>query len=402
MSKRKGLDFAAGRLGISPKQDNSCEEEAAPQVNHYNGSRLGIVSDTEPAANDQSQAKAPTTQEPRADTTPAVHEQPTDAAPATQPAIAASTDDEGAATAEAPEPLEQEQAIAADAAIAAESQPEQTDCASSSEQDHEICDADDVHDEAPDATLKPPSEQPAEPAEAPRATKGTFRRFGASSRPDDSGNAPGKPTRFNVEIYASGPRRSWLPIAAAILAAGCALGWFVWQRVEKRLNMPQTASATVAQPVQMAIENPVPAPTPKDKPGAAATSKATPDSQPETAEDNWIGKLASSLASWAEVQAKNAVLQAANTAKKASNADKTKTNQGDKPSPRYRECPPGIVLTSVLLDGSRPMASINGLFVTVGSIIKGARVVKIRDHSVLMELNGELFDVPLGVIPQIR
>ena len=57
--------------------------------------------------------------------------------------------------------------------------------------------------------------------------------------------------------------------------------------------------------------------------------------------------------------------------------------------------PPGYRLTGIIKTPSGRFANVNGAFVTVGHIINGARVVKISDFAIEMELNGRRF--PLGI-----
>lgn len=66
------------------------------------------------------------------------------------------------------------------------------------------------------------------------------------------------------------------------------------------------------------------------------------------------------------------------------------------PAVRFRECPPGFTLSSVIQFPDGAYASLNGKMVKVGGMVSGARVVAIGNFSVEMELSGERFIVGIG------
>jgi hypothetical protein len=66
------------------------------------------------------------------------------------------------------------------------------------------------------------------------------------------------------------------------------------------------------------------------------------------------------------------------------------------PVVRYRLCPPGIRLTTIIQQSGGNLAHINGRLVHVGQMVRGAQVMAIHDTTVEMELDGERFIVGFG------
>ncbi|MHC4788765.1 MAG: hypothetical protein ACYS8K_06105 [Planctomycetota bacterium] len=63
---------------------------------------------------------------------------------------------------------------------------------------------------------------------------------------------------------------------------------------------------------------------------------------------------------------------------------------------QYIPCPPGFQFTGVVQRPDGALAAINGRFVRIGSKVNGAKVVRISNSSVEMELDGKRFLVAFG------
>lgn len=72
------------------------------------------------------------------------------------------------------------------------------------------------------------------------------------------------------------------------------------------------------------------------------------------------------------------------------------SNPASAPAIRYRDCPAGFALSSVINTPDGAFAGINGKMCKVGGVVNNATLVAIRDYSVEMELAGERFIVGIG------
>jgi len=69
---------------------------------------------------------------------------------------------------------------------------------------------------------------------------------------------------------------------------------------------------------------------------------------------------------------------------------------GEKPAERYVPAPAGFTCTGIMRLPGGAIANINGRFVAAGETVGDARVVDIKDFAVVMELDGECFELPVG------